>query len=78
MKHVEKILFNLSSYNFKVAVDGLVFSAYTNSTSECGIETKYKLFSHNSVMYFAGLEGRNIILLHGFQIILFEISYETN
>jgi hypothetical protein len=39
----------------------LVFNAYSNSTSECGIENKYKLFSHYGYLYLAGVLGRNII-----------------
>jgi hypothetical protein len=39
----------------------LVFNAYSNSTSKCGIENKYNLFSNNGDLYFAGVFGHNII-----------------
>ncbi len=44
-----------------MAVDGLVFNVNANSSSNCGIEKKYNLFSHNGEMYFAGYSGRHII-----------------
>jgi hypothetical protein len=44
-----------------VAIDGLVFNAHTNSSSDCGLEIKFNLFSHNGQMYFAGFKGHHII-----------------
>jgi hypothetical protein len=44
-----------------VAIDGLVFNAHTNSSSDCGLEKKYNLFSHNGQMYFGGFKGHHIM-----------------
>jgi hypothetical protein len=60
-----------------VAADGLIFNAYTNSTSECGLEKKYNLFNHNDELYFAGVTGQLIIRLINWQWKIFKINLNS-
>jgi hypothetical protein len=59
--NAEKQFSNLAPHIFKVAIHGMVFNAHTNSSSDCGLEKNYNLFSHNGQMYFAGFKGQHII-----------------
>jgi hypothetical protein len=66
---------NLPSF-CQVPLDGLMFSAVSNSTSKCTTEEKYYLFRENSTLFFAGLYGKLIIKSVDYTWVIFENNFE--
>ena len=52
---------SLSNSFCQVPVDGLIFTAVTNSTSKCVPKEKYNLIGESSAIFFAGFYGTFII-----------------
>ena len=79
------IILKLTSLNYKsktivlqVPAHGLVFHVQTNSTSECGLEKQYNLFTHNEIMYFAGFNGQHFVRFENKQWTIFKINFQTD